>query len=495
MLLRLPALVGGFYMHEESLLMLCAQRLQEGGSLYTDAWYSGPPLMVWIYYLFLSVFGKGALTAIRLFGCLYVYLTAVYFSGMLVAYKPYKRFTVLPAFLFVFLVSTPWYIQEFSPALFCLLPITIAFHSMIRLDEQRTRAYSLLFQAGLLMGLCLLAAYKTIFVLAGLILTYLFLKRPRSDELISLIGGVWVVLAIFGLQLYFSGSMADYLDVGLLYYWQRLGLGTGEMYHYFPQQSLYIWLLAWSTLIFFALLGYVHFRLKFYSYVVKIRSLESTMSLWLLAVSATILFKLNRLELQDFILLIPPVVFYANRALEFSLAYRLRLPLLVLSLLMPLYMYASYWGLVFPHQLPQLRPSAEQHSLHGGFWQHFNPRDPLMQYFRERNVKTLWVMDDDPALYLRLGAKCANKYTDFRIAYNKFPVFRQRLQHPARTKAESESEIFRQFSHFPAQYIIDPHKNFTFLQQRFPSLLGKYQPSEVGETLVYSQAGMHLPAF
>ena len=495
-ILRLPSLIGGFYVHDESLYMLCAQRLLEGGDMYIDAWYAGPPLIIGIYYGFLSLFGSGALFAIRLFACLYVYISAVYFNGMLLEYKPYKRFSFLPAFIFVFLISTPWYIQTFTPTLFILLPVLISFHAIIKLDTGRTRAYSLMFNSGMLMALCILASYKAVFIFGGLILTYLILKSPSLDQLTSLIGGVVVVIGAFILYLFMNDSLDEFWDLGIMYYLDRIGFGAQEMYTYHLDQVLIIWLISWGLLIGLALYSYFHFRMRFYSYVVKIRSLESTMHMWLLVVAITLIFKFRRLEIQDFFLLMPPAVFYANKAFDFKLTYKLRMAILIICMIVPTYIYLSYWGLSSPKGSGMLRPLATDVFLHGGHWKDFNDEDPLISYFEDKKPsKGIWIMDDQPELYMRLGEECANKYIDYRIVANKFSSLPTFSGENIYSNPESEDQIFKEFTLHPPEYIIDPSENFPYLQNRFPSLLGKYTGEKIGKYIVYKTEVKRKSAF
>ena len=494
--LRLPSLIGGYYLHDESLYMVCAERLTHGGSIYVDAWFAGPPLIVGIYYSFICIFGSSALFAIRLFACVYIYLSAVYFNGMLMEYKPFKRYPLLPSFLFVFLVSTPWYAQEFGPTLFAIFPVLVSFHAIIKLDEGRNHSYGLLFNSGILMALCILASYKAVFILGGIVLTYLILKSPRLDHFFSLIGGVLVVLLGFLLFLFWGGMFEEFWDIGALYYLDRIGFRENEMYVYELRRTLMTGLMSWGIFVILAAFTYMHYRVRFYSYVVKIRSLESTMNMWLIVVSIALIFKLRRLDTQDFILLIPPIVFYANKAFDFQWVHKLRIAIMLISLAMPIYMYMSYWGLAFPHSMSLARPLAEDTYLHGGNWQDFDLGEPIRRYFYDAEINHgIWIMGDKPELYLTLENRCANKYTDFRIVYNKFSVLPHFNDEKSVSKAERESEIFRQFLLTPPDYIIDLHKKFPYLQHRFPGLLERYVGEEVGDYMVYKAETLRSPAF
>ncbi|MEM7659659.1 MAG: hypothetical protein AAF399_26335, partial [Bacteroidota bacterium] len=335
-LLRLPTFLGDFYLEEESLLILLGQRIADGHALYGDAWYAGPPLMPWLYAAFVKVFGGGALPAIRIATCLYVYLSAVYFNGILAQHKLFRKDLGLTSLLYVLLVSTPWYTQQMSASLFVLLPMTIAFNQLMELGDKRSSNLQQMYLAGVWMMICILASYKAVFILVGLLIGYFLIRSPQVHELLALIGGLVVILGAVLYWMFYQGTLAAFWDIGVLYYWDRINLGTHEWYPFEVGQTLLSWLLAWGSVLLFALIGFFHFRIRFFSYVVKVRAAEVAMATWLAGVSLMLLFKYSRLELTDFVLLVPPIVFYAKKLLDFSWFRRLRWFVLLATIAVPI---------------------------------------------------------------------------------------------------------------------------------------------------------------
>jgi hypothetical protein len=485
-LLRLPTFNLDFLPTEESHLLMTAQRLLDGGSLYSEAWFAGPPVMVWIYYFFIKVFGSYALIAIRIAACFYLYISAIYFNGMILEHRIFRNYVGLKIALFVLMTSLPWYAQEVNASLFVLLPITISFHAFAQMGESPGVNYRLMFRSGVWMMICILATYKAVFVLLGLLLAYIWLKKPRTDEFLSLVGGMATVSLIAGGILFFNESLGDFWDVGVLFYLDRIGLRTEGIYHYDTLASLSAWLLLWTPAIILGLIGFFHFRIRFFNYITKIRSLELSMAVWFVGVLLVLIFKIRRLELADFILLAPPLSFYAGKIFDFNLAYRLRVFLVIITLAIPAYQYFTYWGIVADFFPNAFKPSRSYEIFHGGYIPALTGADPITHFKPARKIENgIWVMDYHPQIHQILKAPPANKYTDFRIAFYKFPHFDKPEGFKLLSNVETEKDIYLTFSENPPEYIIDPNDYLPRLQKRFPILFGKYQLIDGGQYHIY----------
>ena len=98
----------------------------------------------------------------------------------------------------------------------------------------------------------------------------------------------------------------------------------------------------------------------------------------------------------------------------------------------------------------------------------------------------MWVMDAQAQWYHLLDGKCANKYTDFRMAYFKFPCL-PGSKSKLNSEGESEREIFLQFSKNPPDLILDPHNYFHLMRSRYPIIFQNYSPRRMGDYLVYQR--------
>ncbi|MFK7923286.1 MAG: hypothetical protein AB8H47_15085 [Bacteroidia bacterium] len=484
-LLRLPSFDGGFFLGEESFYLLAAQKLSQGGDLYTDLWTAGPPVMIWLYRIIYAVFGEASLTAIRVLSCIYIYITAVYFAGTLNQFRPFGRMIGMPAVLFVILCSIPWYGQQMSASLFVLLPMCASFFAILQLRERAPQNNFWMFYAGLWLMICTLASYKYIFIGFGLLLTYLLLKSPRLPEVLSFFLGIFVVLISFLLILFYTGSLHSYWDVGVLYYLDRIFLTDSQVYAYHSLDTVQVWVRNWGVFLLFAGIGFMHFRIRFYSYVAQLRTLELTMAVWLVSVFLILLFKYSRLELNDILLLAPPMAFYASKVFDFKWGGKYRAILIPLSLLLPAIIYLNYWGIRLPDTMATFRPKDESLFYHGGLKNLLERDTPLHRYDFGDASHSVWVMDYYPELYLSLGQHIENKYLDYRIAWYKMEALPNEDQGSFLSRIEAENDLFQEFTQHPPDFVIDPHGNFTVLQKRYPSLFGNYEPEQLGTTKVY----------
>ncbi|MDX1908966.1 MAG: hypothetical protein SF053_18160 [Bacteroidia bacterium] len=480
-LLRLPGFLGGMYMPEESLLLVTGTQVADADHLYTDAWFAGPPLAVWIFAIFSWVFGSGALIAIRIGACLYVYLTAVYFNGLISEYKVLKRYTGLPALLLVVLLCIPWYGQEVSVSLLSLLPVMIAFQHMLRLGEGGN--YAPMFLAGLWIMIATLLDYKNILFVGGVLLTYFSLHRAQTDELVSFAAGLIFVAGMMLTGLFLARSVGDWWETGVLYYLDRLSLTGNIMYQPSSSVSLLTWIWTWLPVLVVAVIGVVHFRMRYFSYIVKIRAVETVMFTWLLTALIMMSLKFARLGLSDFLLMTPPLVFYASKVPDFALAHRLRWLLLVSWLTLPLVQYGAYIGLRFPDT--GLTAAPRQVLLHGGI-KLYKTTGTLYDRMQTVSDQTgIWIMDDQPAWYHWLQKKCANKYADYRIAYYRLTALPGASYQTMLSGHEADRYVFEAFFRRPPDVIIDPKGNFPSLQQRYPSLFQAYHAEKADTVTLY----------
>jgi len=485
-LLRWPAFLAGYYHADESLSLLVAERAMAEGPLYVGAWYAGPPLQIWFYEAFVWLFGRGALMGMRIFALLWIYLIAIYFNGVVGRFKVLRRYEGLPGILLAVLASVPWSSLYLSSELLAMWPVLVAFNGLLSLSETPARNYGLMFQAGALLTLAVLTNYKAVFLLAGGMLAYLILRTARLDELMASLGGIVVVLlGLIGI-LFLQGNLRAFEEIGVSYYFQRLGV-TGTAFYPLTSQSTLLSLAStWGVILVLTIVGFVHFRLRFFSYVVKIRSLETVMALWLVVGLLMLLAKWRRLDPSDVHLILPPVAFYAARTLAFSWPKRLRIPLLTVGLGLFLLSYLSGWSLRFPETMSWLKPNQQPTWLYGSPQRGAPLPSALARSLdAAKAAQGIWIMAYQPHWYLALDAPCVNQYVDFRLAYYKFPVLPGYEQDIARP--EAEADIFEAFAEQPPSYVIDPEGWFPLMRERYPSLFAGYRAQRSGEIVVYSR--------
>ncbi|TAE45370.1 MAG: hypothetical protein EAZ89_21275, partial [Bacteroidetes bacterium] len=228
-----------------------------------------------------------------------------------------------------------------------------------------------------------------------------------------------------------------------------------------------------------------HFRLRYFNYVVKIRSVESLMSSWLVSALLMLLFKIRRLELSDYLYLAAPVAFYAAKAFDFKVAHRFRLLILIAVLALPLRQFTAGWSLQFP-SLSGMAAAPENRLLHGGLPAYYADRDQLRALLsRIPGEGPIWIMGHHPAWYTAAGRRCATRYTDYRMVYYKVSALPGGQETSLISRKETDEEIYASFAAQPPDLIIDTQDNFSYLQSRYPGVLGAYRREDSGSWRVY----------
>lgn len=487
-LLRIPSLQGQLFGPEESYLMVLAERMANGNLLYEDAWHAGPPILVWGYYIFYLIFGSYGQLVLNILGCIYIWICALYFNGIVAQFKPFQRLAGLPAILFAVLTSIPWYGQEWSSSLAQVLPFLAAFQAILSLGDYKVKNFQLMFRIGFLMGLILFLGYKGIILNLALLFAYFIVRSAKFDELFSLIGGLIIVSVIVVMILFIQGTLDDFWDIGILYYFDRFRLTDKGLYSFQPFSNLQSWLYATGVMAFLAMIGFLHFRLRFFSYVAKIRTLEVVMACWLVAVVSMLLLKWQRIDLNDFVLLAAPMSFYISKALDFNLTYRFRFFLFLLMFAVPVYQFWFY----YTHDLEQLSKEQLSPLTTGNNYAILNESKPIRNYLEDNPLEEgIWIMDYQPSLYNWLDAYCASKYLDYRIAFYKIPVL-SNIKEPLFTALEGDREIFLQFKDNPPELILDPRDQFPRLLNRYPLLSRAYERINLNSYPIYRRKNLSL---
>lgn len=481
LLLRIPSLLGDFFLAEESLFYVFAQSINEGNILYKDLWHAGPPLMIWWYQVVHALFGSGTIIAMEIFACLYVYILALYVTGMFAAEKPFQRASVLPGVWVILLSAVPWYTQQFSGALAIMLPVTIGYHALIQIDENRTQNFARMFRAGFFLSLAVLMAFKAIFLWVGVLISYVLFQRARWDELFSFLGGSFLVNFGVGLMLFLRGSLKSFWEVGLLFDVDRFGQSEA-FYSEVTQTSPWIdWLITGGFVILLCIIGMIHFRLRFYSYLAKIRNLELTLFAYLISALLMLAFKWTWVRAEDFLVLILPISFYATKTFDFRLTRRLQWVLIVLIAAFPTYQYAAFLPVLGSASFP---PS--QNTLRvGNAYQYSEAFADIQAQWEGKKVQDVWIMDHRPELYPILDVFPRLPYVDFRIAYYKIPVFASDKDYLEWSQPADLGDVYEAFRSYPPQYIIDPADRFPALVQRFPFLSQLYERESSDKHIIY----------
>ena len=203
---RLPSFHANYFEQDESFYLTCAQKVVDGGVQYVDTWDNKPPVLVWFYAFFVWIFASKAIIAIRAFTVIYIFISALLLNQFVVDNKLIEKFSLLPGFLLVFFSAVPWYAQELNGEILINLPVMLAVFQIMNLGERSSKNNNYLFLAGLLLGLCFMIKYQSIFLFLGLLGGYLTIQPPRLSEIFSMLAGfalsIMVLVGVIWLALW-----------------------------------------------------------------------------------------------------------------------------------------------------------------------------------------------------------------------------------------------------------------------------------------------------
>lgn len=481
-LLRIPSFHPNYYQEDEAFYLVSAQKIVDGGVQYVDTWDNKPPMIVWFYSFFVWVFGSWAIVAIRIFTCGYLYLSALILNQFVADNKLLNRFSLLPAFLLIFLCSVPWYAQEMNGEMLMMLPVILAVVQMLSLSERTRKNTRYLFVAGLLLGLSFMIKYQAIFIFLGLFGAYLTINTPRLSETFSLVGGfllsVFVIVAI----VYFRGALDAFWDVGVVYNLDYIFLGKNPGENVSALFNLGQYAQLWGVFVIMALVGVTHFRLSYFTNSIRLRKVDSLLLYWLVASLLTVIVGGGRLYLHYFYVLVPPLAIYAAKFTELKMRPWLRTGTLVVAFFIPLFTIAVYFVSVWPSTFSFLDSSISKDGWIDSFRKQLNEEHPLARYVDKEKVKNgILVMSYEPTIYTRLDLPCATKYTNFSMAQFKLAPFKEAAGVQLISRTETLPQIYRSFAQELPEYIFDPQGLFPILQERIPILFADYQTRMVND--------------
>ncbi|MEZ4686858.1 MAG: hypothetical protein R3B47_12570 [Bacteroidia bacterium] len=417
-LMRLPALLfPDYFLPEESLFLACAERISGDYALYADAWYEGPPLLVWLYSGFFSLFGSWAISAIRISTALYVYLLAAMFQGTLVLQRLQERRRYTPGLFLVVLLSLPWYGLSLSTALLSLLPLGYMMLLILKLTQDEVASRSSIFYAGLLLAALIMTDYSGIVLIIASLIAYIFLRGFRVPELV--IGVIGMLLGLFMViaWLYLHDALGSYVDIGLLSYFRYIFSKAPSPFD--PDLGVILTdiILNYGPWMILGGFGLFHFRVKLFSYSIVGRRIEAMMLIWLIFGTIILIFSGSRLQIHDLALIAAPIAFYAARAWDLTKGIWLRM----LS-----------WGMII---IPAMLLYLDMFSAWQGSWtvlpgdfrawigvNYLEIKDlEKIRTLQLPETSSLWVADPTAQLYPALDKKPASPFVDFRSAFHKIP--------------------------------------------------------------------------
>lgn len=492
LLLRWPQFSTSHITNEEALLLAAGQRVANGAVLYSETWIDQPPVLPWVYAGAVTLFGDGALLAVRMLALVLMLVCALLLLVLYQLYRMAVQGKAWIALLYVIALSLPWYALGLTREWLLLPPMLLVVYRLLVDYERGGRSgWKYIAVTGILCGFCVCIDYRAILFFPAAVVMQLLLRPLRSSELMTfLIGAIAVPVAVL-LVLLFQQSLADATEVSFGGAWGRMWSGsvTAPLTH--PVRSLVEAVIVWGPVMFLGAAGAVQLRARYFSLPIRVRKANAVMVTWLGTLLAMVLMAAGNWQVQHFVLLLPPLVFFAAYLLEYSVKPKWQFPLVGVLLLPAVHAFVllQFASEAAPHpyvrrldasnRLPQLQRELEGPGQLAAVRQ-------LMQALPD--TATLWSTAADYDLYARLNRRCGAKYLDLAPT-------RRLLQTDPRTAGgwafgrETLPEAYASFQRERPDAIYDASGIFGELRSRVPSLQAAYLPQTCGTATCYLRAG------
>lgn len=492
--LRIPSFWAEYVSTDESIYLIGGERIAAGGCQYVDTWDNKPPVLQWFYAGFSWLFGSGALLAVRVFTCLYLFFAALVFNQMLAMFRFTREASLVPAFLFLLSFSVPWYTQEMNAEHLMSLPMLASFLLVLRHSTDENPRQMNLFWAGLLCALCVGIKYQGVFHFAALFVGAVMVGRFGLQQAVTFGGAMVLGLLSFLLIFYFNGSLPAFYDVSFLYSFDYVLVGDNPGEANPRLANLFEYAKVWGGLALVALAGFVALRARASQAAIRQRKFETLMLLWLIFNFLGVAIG-GRFYLHYMLLPMPAILFYAYWFHHHLVSARLRWLPWLLWLAFPLFSYSAFFAVssngtfaAVKGLFPSIRDDGWLQGLYNQV--HLTPAEEALRVHLQSVPPDIpvWVSGFRPELYIRLNRACALKYTNFSIAYYKMLWLPHNIRLRGRlvSKEESLADVYRTLQASPPRVVLDLDGTFAQIKYHLPVLLADYEASTVGAVEVFA---------
>ncbi len=488
-LLHIPLFHEHYYGIDESIYILCAKKIANGGVMYVDAWDNKPPILFWFYILFVRLFGDYTFFGLRVFSIIYYFIAAVIFNQLFYFYRFSKSFHIWPGILLVLLCLNPWYATELNAEHLMLLPTLFMLLYACFYFIEGEKKWSYLYWIGILGALCMGFKYQGILNLVGILMGIFLFYTLKPQEILTIFLGFMTVILIVFLNLYFTDSLNEFIDIGFLYNfdYMRVGKNLGEEVSFYSGLKEY--LKNYGVVMILGILGILNYRAKFYTMAIRQRKIETLLLSLTITSSVAILLGGSRLYLHYFIQILP---FLLIHAVYFALSRKKwGIFLLWANFIFPLFTISIYYFVSTPERFQWIQPYIKNDGwVHSKFEElNLSKQEKLLLDDLNKNhsvVKDIFIADFLPDLYLKLNKSCALKYVNFSLTFYKMNWL---SQHKGKlllwSKPEQLSDLYKELLQKKPQYIIDSQNIFLEWKDKIPLFLNQYKMKKVGNYNIY----------
>ncbi len=462
--LRLPVLLLDVpWLLPEWKWILVGERMSRGFILYAEIWDNTAPLSALVYQGLYGLFGANQL-AYQLLSTLLIFIQAVMFSEILKGRYIYSDLTLVPALLYLVLMSVFPDFYILSPALlantFLLIVLRYAF-----LHIAERRRYNSVFEIGAYLGIATLFYFPSIALLFAVSLSFLsFTSTKLRDYLLMFFSFIFPIFIAF-LVFFMSNSEYDfYLSyIQSVFYLRPIFYISpfGLLLIFAPALILSLWHL---------------FRTSQHSRFTNYQSSCQTIVVFWLVFSVLSIFLDSEVSVYSLIPAVPALVFLMTH-LFLMLKNTLLKEILFLGVLV-VSMYFCYSTVFKTYlQVPIPWQGWQLYSFKIPTDRLLAAKHPMSEQFKGKKIL---VLGGNVGYYLQ--AKVASPYLNWRLSQRHFEKMNQYYD----IKTQVYRNIFQNSHQDTPEYIIDVNGTAEKFFKELPLGEVKYQKIE-GKKNIYQR--------
>jgi hypothetical protein len=276
--------------------ILVAERLSKGFVLYKQIWDDISPLSAFVYWWIYIFFGKSQL-ALHLIATILIFIQAILFNEILKERRTYTDLTLVPALLYILLMSSFIEFLTLTPALMANTFLLLAIRYMF-LHISEAWKHNAVFEVGAYLGLSSLFYLPSALLIAVPIVSFIFFTGTKfKDYLLMIFAFLFTIFTSFLIFYIFNSEYEYYLH----YYQSIFYLG---IVMYVSWTDILLWIL-FPTILFIWNLGKAPQYRRYTNYQNRCVNM---MMLWALVALASV-FLNSKLSISAFTIGIPALAF------------------------------------------------------------------------------------------------------------------------------------------------------------------------------------------
>lgn len=478
-LARIPGFHPDFLTFNESMLLVSADRLLNGYTLYSNIIVEDPPLAVFLYAGIRNLFQEHFLISLRIISLIYLFLCAVVFNQFVNDLKLQKYRSLLPGFWVIIACSFPWHTASSDGNFFSMMPALFSVYLLVKSFEEQNENVKGLIYSGMLTSIAFLLNYQASFLYFAIPLMYFSLRPAKMTEITSLFIGFSIpLIGIFSL-FYLTGNLKNWWDVSLLHQIDKFLNSDMEfkplLFKAFKTEIL--WAFAGITIP--ALGGVIAMRIGILRLNIIQRKIDFVMALWLFFACMTLFLNGIYQYQNPFLLIVFPLTFYIYRFFISAMFPWLKTTLFILLLSYPCFSALQYYQKSTGEPLIGY-PEDPAWNAHVTFISSSHTTSTillktLLPVDVNKGLQNIWIADPDASLYYCRGQlRPGSRYIDFNLFANKASILPGNAYHKRFSASILPSELYNAFQQDMPDWIVDTKGIFGVLKEQIPILFKPY---------------------